>query len=84
MLTCSNLNWHLVKVKRHKFAYINFLTKNCNIPVVSANVYHRKVYNDHDERMCITCDVLGDEYHVVIECQTNNDIRSKYLPPHYR
>ena len=40
---------YVIKVQKHKLAYIKFLTKNCNIPVVSGKWYHRKVYN---ERMC--------------------------------
>ena len=71
---------NVVKVQKHKFAYIKFLTKNCNIPVVSGKWYHRKVYN---ERMCTTCNVLMDEYHFVIEGQINTNIRSTYLSPYY-
>ena len=33
--------------------------------------------------MCATCNVLGDEYHFVIECQINTDIISTYLSPYY-
>ena len=33
--------------------------------------------------MCTTCNVLGDEYHFVIECQINTDIRSTYLSTYY-
>ena len=29
------------------------------------------------------CNVLGDEYHFVIECQFNTDIRSTYLLSYY-
>ena len=47
-----------IKEQKHKSVYIKFLTKKCYIPVVSGKWYHRKVYN---ERMCTTCNVLGDE-----------------------
>ena len=67
---------NVIKVEKHKFVYIKFLTKNCNIPVVSGKWYHRKVYN---ERMCTTCNFLGDEYHFVIEFQINTDIRNTLL-----
>ena len=78
-IICSKYR-NVIKVQKHKFAYIKFLTKNCNIQVVSGKWYHRKVYN---ERMCTACNVLGDEYHFVIECQINTDIRSTYLSPYY-
>ena len=61
---CSKYKY-VIQVQKHKFAYIKFLPKKCNIPVGSGKWYHRKVYN---ERMCTTCNVLGDEYHFVMEC----------------
>ena len=61
-IICSKYT-NVIKVQKHKFAYIKFLTKNCNIPVVSGKLYHRKVYN---ECMRTTCNVLGDKYHFVI------------------
>ena len=78
-IICSKY-MNVIKVQKHKFAYIKFLTKNCNIPVVSGKWYHRKVYN---ERMRTTCDFLGDEYHFVIECQINTYIKNTYLSPYY-
>ena len=33
--------------------------------------------------MCTTCNVLGDEYDFVIECQINKDSRSTYFSPYY-
>ena len=78
-IICSKY-MNVIKVQTHNFVYITFLTQNCNIPVVSGKWYHRKVYN---ERMCTACNVLGDEYHFVIECPINTDIRSTYLSPCY-
>ena len=74
-IICSKYT-SVIKVQKHKFAYVEFLTKNCNIPVVNGKWYHRKVYN---ERMCTTCNVLGDEKHFVMECQINTYIRNTYL-----
>ena len=74
----SKYKKYVFKVK--KVLLYNFLTKNCNIPVVSGKWYQRKVYN---ERMCTACDAVGDEYHFVIQCQFNTDIRSTYLSPYY-
>ena len=77
-IICSKY-MNVILVHKHKFAYrpIIFLTKNCNIPVVSGKWYHRKVYN---ERMCTTYNILGDEYYFLIECQINTDIRSSLGP----
>ena len=46
---------NVIKVQKHKLAYVKFLIKKCNIPVVSGEWFHRKVYN---ERMCTTCNVF--------------------------
>ena len=72
-IICSKY-MNVIKVQKHKFAYFKFLTKKCG------KWYHRKVYN---ERMLTACNVLGDEYHFVIECQINTDIRSTYLSRYY-
>ena len=36
-----------------------------------------------DERKCIECETLEDEYHFVIECKLFNDLRAKYLPRYF-
>ena len=36
-----------------------------------------------EHRMCITCNLLEDEYHFVIECQRCNDLRRKYIGPSF-
>ena len=45
-IICYNLYINVIKVQKHKFAYIKFLTKNCDIPVVRRKWDHRKVYNE--------------------------------------
>ena len=56
-IICSKY-MNVIRVQKHTFAHIEFLTKNCNIPMVSVQWYHGKVYN---ERKCTTCYVCGDE-----------------------
>ena len=36
------------------------------------------------ERTCLNCNVLEDEYHFVIECPLYIDLRIKYVPCYYR
>ena len=40
-IICSKY-MNVIKVQKHKFAHIKFLTKNCNIPVVSENGIKKK------------------------------------------
>ena len=80
-IICSKC-MNVIKVQKHKFAYIKFVTKNCNIPVVSGKWYHRKVYN---ERIGLHAQLVmfsGMSTIFFLECQINTDIRSTYLSPY--
>jgi len=35
-------------------------------------------------RKCLECNVVGDEYHVVLECNIYTDLRTQYVPNYYR
>ena len=37
-----------------------------------------------EQRTCIVCNRLEDEYHFVIECNLYTDLRVKYIPSYYR
>ena len=37
----------------------------------------------HKERTCLHCQVLEDEYHVVIVCPKYTAIRKQYIKPYY-
>lgn len=36
-----------------------------------------------DERKCVNCNILEDEFHFVIECNMYTDLRIKYIPKYY-
>ena len=36
-----------------------------------------------NDRKCVTCQVLEDEYHFVLECRTYTELRRKYIPKYY-
>lgn len=36
------------------------------------------------DRKCSSCNVLGDEFHHVLECKTYDSLREKYVPIYYR
>ena len=36
------------------------------------------------ERNCLFCNVLEDEYHFVLECNSYNTLRKLYIPKYYR
>jgi len=37
-----------------------------------------------NERKCLTCNVIEDEYHFVLECLMYKDLRNVYIPVYYR
>ena len=37
-----------------------------------------------NERTCINCNVIEDEFHFVLECKLFTDIRNRYIPIFYR
>jgi len=37
-----------------------------------------------NERKCLTCNVIEDEYHFVLECLMYKDLRNVYIPFYYR
>ena len=36
-----------------------------------------------DERKCITCNKLEDEYNFLLECSLYNDLRNQYIKEYY-
>ena len=36
-----------------------------------------------DERKCITCNKLEDEFHFLLECSLYNDLRNQYIKKYY-
>ena len=36
-----------------------------------------------DERKCVNCNILEDEFHFAIECDMYSDFRIRYIPKYY-
>lgn len=45
--------------------------------------WHRPHSIPREDRLCITCNKLEDEYHFLVECNLYNDLRKRYLPKYY-
>ena len=70
----------LVNVKKHRLALTNFRLKKHKLPnIIKGRGQARLPYN---ERLCDTCDTLGDEYHCIFECIKTEHIRH-ILPDYY-
>ena len=50
---------------------------------VEAGRWNRPVRTPYDDRKCIFCNLLEDEYHFVLECPIYVDMRKKYISKYY-
>ena len=46
--------------------------------------WHRPAPIPYEERKCIHCNELDDEYHFVLECSLHDRIRKLYIPRYYQ
>ena len=76
---CQNY-FHMVTNCKHRISLIRFRTKNHSLSnVIQGRGRNRRPYN---ERLCPTCNVLGDEFHCLFECENTRHIRH-VLPRYY-
>ena len=59
----------------YRYSFSKFATKKHNLPVVRSKPYN--------ERLCSTCEVLGDEYHFLLQCTKHLDSRLKFIARYY-
>ena len=45
--------------------------------------WHRPNCIPREDRKCITCNTIEDEYHFVIECSIFTDLRKRYISKYY-
>ena len=50
---------------------------------VEAGRWNRPVRTPYEDRKCIFCNLLEDEYHFTLECPIYVDIRKKYISQYY-
>ena len=72
---------HLNIPKYRYIVYCGFFGRNHKLQVVTGR-WRRIPYQD---RLCTTCNVLGDEYHLVFECVADNlvPLRKQYISRYY-
>ena len=64
----------------YRYSFLKVVTKNHNILVVRGKWFQPKPYN---ERLCSTCEVLGDECHFLLQCTKHEDLRLKLIARYY-
>ena len=46
--------------------------------------WHKPKPSPLNERKCVHCNIIEDEFHFVLECQKYTDIRKKYINKYYQ
>ena len=75
-----SLGLNFVTNPSYRYSFLKFVTKNHNLPAVRGKWSQPKLYN---ERLCSTCEVLGDEYHFLLQCTKHQDLRLKFIARNY-
>ena len=50
---------------------------------IEAGRWHRPVAIERCDRKCISCNILEDEFHFVLECKMYKELRIQYLKKYY-
>ena len=74
--------WEKVKVHKHAIALCKMRTFNHKLAVETGR-WHKPAPIALPDRKCTHCNVLGDEYHFMLECKVVKTLRNKYLPYYY-
>ena len=69
-----------VRCYKWRTAFTRFRTRNHSLSNVKMGQGHLRV--PYNERLCVDCGVLGDEYHCVFECRKTEHLRH-ILPVYY-
>ena len=64
----------------YRYSLLKFVTKNHKLPGVRGKWFQPKPYNG---RLCSTCEVLGDEYHLLLQCTKHQDLRLTLSAQYY-
>ena len=70
-----------LNISKYRYSLLRFFGRNHKLPVVTGR-WRRIPYQD---RLCTTCNVLSDEYHLVFECVADNlvPLRKQSIPRYY-
>lgn len=71
-----------VKIYKHALALCKFRTFNHKLAIETGR-WHKPTPIPLSERTCPHCNVLGDEYHFILECKYLLELRTNYLPKFY-
>ena len=72
----------MVNVNKFSNAFSRLRVSSHRLEVESGR-WVKPVRIPFDERKCVNCSVLEDEYHFILECPLYSDLRKKYISKYY-
>ena len=71
----------ILNIPKYRYSIITFISGNHKLPIATG----RWAGIPKNERLCRTCNVLGDEFHLVFYCQKGNlsALRRQYIPQYF-
>ena len=72
----------IVKTKSHRIALGRLRSSNHRLAIESGR-WHKPHPTPVDERKCMLCDDIEDEYHFICICQLYKQLKKRYIPEYY-
>ena len=72
----------VLKIEKYRKA-MSRIRQSSNRLMLETGRCHRPQSLPYEERKCIVCDIIEDEFHFILECSRYADIRQKYISKYY-
>lgn len=69
----------LMDQPKYRYQFVKFITRNHNLAVVTGS-WHKPRPIPYGDRRCQLCNLIEDEFHVVLQCKKFYTIRKRYIP----
>jgi len=73
---------NVVDISKHRIALSRLCTSSHHLAIETGS-WHKPISIPYNDRKCIVCDKLDDEYQFVIECTLLNDLRKLYIDNYF-
>ena len=73
---------NVVNIPKHRIALSRLRTSSHHLAIETGR-WHKSISIPYNDRKCIVCDKLDDEYHCVCECTLLNDLRQLYIDKYH-
>ncbi|XP_052787930.1 uncharacterized protein LOC128222834 [Mya arenaria] len=71
-----------VNITKYRYA-LSRLRMSSHMLSIETGRWHKPTATPYNERTCLFCNTLEDEYHFLLECQLYAELREMYIKPYY-